>query len=139
MFVCSVCVPLEVEAMSSGAIISKFKEEHAFEKRKQEAQKMRDKYPDRIPVIVERAPHSDINEIDKKKYLVPKDLTVGQFVHVIRKRIKLDAEKAIFIFVNNMLPATASMMSTIYDEHKDEDGFLYVTYNGEDTYGQLQL
>lgn len=76
------------------------------EKRKQEAQKMRQKYPDRIPVIVERAPNSDIAEIDKKKYLVPTDLTVGQFVHVIRKRIKLNAEKAIFIFVNNMLPPT---------------------------------
>lgn len=26
-------------------------------------------------------------------------------------------------------------MSTIYDEKKDEDGFLYVTYSGENTFG----
>jgi len=38
------------------------------------------------------------------RYLVPADLTVGQFVFVIRKRIKLDAEKAIFVFVDNVLP-----------------------------------
>ena len=31
---------------------------------------MREKYPDRIPVIVERAAGSDIPDIDKKKYLV---------------------------------------------------------------------
>ena len=26
-------------------------------------------------------------------------------------------------------------MSAIYDERKDEDGFLYVTYSGENTFG----
>jgi len=71
---------------------------------------------------------SDITAIDKKKYLVPSDLTVGQFCYVIRKRIKLAPEKAIFIFVNEVLPPTAALMSSIYEEHKDEDGFLYITY-----------
>ena len=69
------------------------------------------------------------------RYLVPSDLTVGQFVYVIRKRIKLEPEKAIFIFVNNTLPSTAALMSQIYKDHKDEDGFLYVTYSGENTFG----
>nr|GLL45015.1 autophagy-related protein 8f [Ipomoea trifida] len=69
------------------------------------------------------------------RYLVPADLTVGQFVYVIRKRIKLSAEKAIFIFVDNVLPPTGAIMSAIYDEKKDEDGFLYVTYSGENTFG----
>jgi GABA(A) receptor-associated protein len=61
---------------------------------------------------------SDIATIDKKKYLVPADLTVGQFVYVIRKRIKLSPEKAIFIFVDEVLPPTAALMSSIYEEHK---------------------
>lgn len=90
---------------------------------------------DRPQVIVEKAEKSDIPDLDKKKYLVPADLTVGQFVYVIRKRIKLSAEKAIFIFVNNVLPPTAALMSSIYDEHKDEDGFLYIAYSGENTFG----
>jgi hypothetical protein len=42
------------------------------------------------------------------RYLVPADLTVGQFVYVIRKRIKLSSEKAIFIFVKNVLPPTGN-------------------------------
>ncbi|TYH58765.1 hypothetical protein ES332_D08G176900v1 [Gossypium tomentosum] len=96
-------------------------------KRRAEAARIRGKYPDRIPVIVEKAERSDIPNIDKKKYLVPADLTVGQFIYVIRKRIKLSAEKAIFIFVDGVLPPTGAIMSTIYDEKKDEDGFLYVT------------
>ncbi|CAK9311095.1 unnamed protein product [Citrullus colocynthis] len=114
---------------------SYFKQEHDLEKRKAEAARIREKYPDRIPVIVEKAERSDIPSIDKKKYLVPADLTVGQFVYVIRKRIKLSPEKAIFIFVDNVLPPTGAIMSAIYEEKKDEDGFLYVTYSGENTFG----
>ncbi|KXZ49055.1 hypothetical protein GPECTOR_23g140 [Gonium pectorale] len=114
-----------------------FKQEHSLEKRKAEAARIKEKYPDRIPVIVEKAERSDIPDIDKKKYLVPSDLTVGQFVYVIRKRIKLSPEKAIFIFVKNVLPPTAHLMSVIYEDHKDEDGFLYITYSGENTFGAL--
>ncbi|CAI5478704.1 unnamed protein product [Closterium sp. Yama58-4] len=115
---------------------SAFKKEHPLEKRKAEASRIREKYPDRIPVIVQKAPRSDIPEIDKKKYLVPAELAVGQFVFIIRKRIKLHPEKAIFVFVNSVLPPTASLMSAIYEEHKDPDGFLYMTYSGETTFGR---
>ena len=116
---------------------SSFKLAHPFEKRKEEAARIRAKYPERIPIIVEKADRSDIPAVDKKKYLVPPDLTVGQFVFVVRKRIKLSPEKAIFIFVNNTLPQTASLMSAIYEENKDDDGFLYLTYSGENTFGCL--
>ena len=75
-------------------------------------------------MICEKVEKSDIATIDKKKYLVPADLTVGQFVYVIRKRIKLSPEKAIFIFVDEVLPPTAALMSSIYEEHKDEDGYV---------------
>ena len=74
-------------------------------------------------VICEKVEKSDIATIDKKKYLVPADLTVGQFVYVIRKRIKLSPEKAIFIFVDEVLPPTAALMSAIYSEHASDDGF----------------
>lgn len=89
-----------------------------LEKRKAEAERIRQKYPDRIPVICEKVEKSDIPTIDKKKYLVPADLTVGQFVYVIRKRIKLSPEKAIFIFVNEILPPTAGNNLCLHTEKK---------------------
>jgi len=114
---------------------STFKNEHPFEKRAEVASRLRAKYPDRIPVIVEKAPKSDAPDLDKKKYLVPCDITVGKFVYEIRKHMKLSPEKAIFLFVNNVLPPTAALMSHIYERYKDEDSFLYVTYSGENTFG----
>lgn len=66
-----------------------YKEENSFDKRKAEGDKIRRKYPDRIPVIVEKAPNSNLKDLDKKKYLVPSDLTIGQFYFLIRKRLVL--------------------------------------------------
>lgn len=112
-----------------------FKNEHPIEKRKAEADRIRVKYPDRIPVIAEKSEKSDIPDIDKKKYLVPADLSMGQFVYVIRKRMKLPADQAIFIFVNNTLPPSGALMSQIYKDHAESDGFLYLSVSGESTFG----
>uniref|UniRef100_A0A3B3IBU4 GABA(A) receptor-associated protein b n=1 Tax=Oryzias latipes TaxID=8090 RepID=A0A3B3IBU4_ORYLA len=108
-----------------------YKEEHPFEKRRSEGEKIRKKYPDRVPVIVEKAPKARIGDLDKKKYLVPSDLTVGQFYFLIRKRIHLRAEDALFFFVNNVIPPTSATMGLLYQEHHEEDFFLYIAYSDE--------
>tara|TARA_B100002051_G_scaffold275201_2_gene318285 strand:- start:516 stop:872 length:357 start_codon:yes stop_codon:yes gene_type:complete len=105
------------------------------EKRKAEALRIRTKYPDRCCVIVTQAHGSDAPSIDRHKYLVPGDLTVGQFTYVVRKRIKVSSEKAIFMFVNNTLPASSELMSSVYETKKEPDGFLYFIYSGENTFG----
>ena len=117
----------------------RFKSQSTESERTEEAARILDKYPDRLPVIVELDPNnkSDLPEVDKKKYLVPRDLTCGQFMYVIRKRLKLDAEQAIFLFVDGNVPATASLISSVYDEHKDADGFLYMTYGSEHVFGTI--
>ncbi|MBN3273056.1 CNEPA phosphatase, partial [Polyodon spathula] len=112
-----------------------YKEEHPFEKRRSEGEKIRKKYPDRVPVIVEKAPKARIGDLDKKKYLVPSDLTVGQFYFLIRKRIHLRAEDALFFFVNNVIPPTSATMGLLYQEHHEEDFFLYIAYSDESVYG----
>jgi len=53
--------------------------------------------------------------------------------------MKLNPEQAIFLFVNDTLPPTAALMSQIYEKNKDEDGFLYVTYSGENTFGDFVI
>ena len=74
----------------------KFKVEHTLEQRKAESERIRQKYPERVPVICEKADRSQtMVDIDKKKYLVPSDLTVGQFMFVIRKRLKLPPEQVV--------------------------------------------
>ena len=42
----------------------------------------------------------------------------------------------LYLFVNGNLPTTSEQMNNIYDKYKSEDGFLYVTYSGENTFGK---
>lgn len=112
-----------------------FKEKHSLEERMLESTRIRDKYPDRVPVIVEVAKRTNLSPPDKYKYLVPLDLSVSQFTHVLRKRMDVTSEKAIFIFVGKVLPLSSALMSTIYNENKENDGFLYMTVAGENTFG----
>ena len=105
-------------------------------KRKQESTRIIAKYPDRIPIICEKnINNKNVPELDKNKYLVPSDLTIGQFVYVIRKRIKLSPEQAIYVFINDKLFPTSALLHDVYKKNKDEDGFLYVCYSGENTFG----
>ena len=53
----------------------------------------------------------------------------------LRKHLKLQPDQAIFVFINNVLPPTGALMSQIYDEHVDEDGFLYVAFSHESVFG----
>jgi GABA(A) receptor-associated protein len=112
-----------------------FKEDHTLEQRCQESNKIRQKYPDRIPVIVQKVEGSNIEKIDKRKYLVPADITAAQFMWIIRKRINLPSERAIFLFVDKMVPQSSWTMGELYSQHKDADGFLYIAYSGENTFG----
>jgi len=115
----------------------KFKQKFTFTQRLNEAEKIIKKYPDRIPVIVQK---SDLDKetkcINKRKYLVPESLTLGQFLFVIRKRLNLGPEKALFLFVNNgFVPPVGSLLGTIYAENANRDKFLYITYSAENTFG----
>lgn len=132
---------------------SSFKQANAINERISQFKKVTENYPNKIPVIVERAqlvdkygnavdPDAEGNpaigllpKIDKNKYLVPGDLTVAQFLCLIRKRIKLGNDQALFIYINGTLPATSAMFASLYADHKDPDGFLYVQYTGESTFG----
>jgi GABA(A) receptor-associated protein len=112
----------------------KFDSEFSFDQRKSEADRILLKYPDRVPIIVEPSEKCKI-EIDKKKYLVPSDLSMGQFLFVIRKRLKLPAEKALFMFIGSHIPSSSSMLSLLYDQHVSPDGFLKITFSEENVFG----
>jgi len=113
-----------------------FKKNNPFDKRFEEANRIRTKYPNRIPVICQRL-STNIPKSNKKKYLVPGDLTLGQFLYVIRRRIMLSSEMGIYLFVgeNNSLLNNTSIINDIYDRYHDKDGFLYINYSGENTFG----
>ena len=115
--------------------MNKFKEKSTFEKRKQESTNICEKYPGRVPVIVQKYYKSTLPEVDKCKYLVPKDMTMGQFLFVIRRRVKLEPAHALFITVNGLMTTAGKTIGEVYEEEQDDDGFVYILYTNENTFG----
>lgn len=111
-----------------------FFEKYTHDERLAESKKIMARYRTSIPVIVEPKDES-VRKIDKTKFLVPKDLTFGQFMYVVRKRLALRPEQSIFMFCKGTLPTSTE---TIYNIHKTfgaSDGFLYIKYAFENTFG----
>lgn len=116
---------------------NRFTDKYSFEERIRETTKILYLHPERVPVICERASAApnDCPKIDKNKYLVPRDFSLGQFIYTIRKRLNLEPEKAIFLFVNGSIMPLSLIFNVIYESCKSPDGFLYITYSFENTFG----
>jgi len=106
----------------------------SFDERKADSDRIRKKYPDRVPIILSRYSRTDVL-VDKYKYLSPCDVTVMSLLYHIRKSIKLRPEQAIYLMINEEMCNTTLTMDSIYETKKDKDGFLYITYSNENTFG----
>ena len=115
-----------------------FKQLYSLNQRKNECEKILLKYPNRIPIICEKNYNStNVPDIDKHKYLVSRDLTLGQFMHIIRQRMNLSAEVGLYIFISGFIPTNSQFLSNLYVDFRDDDGFLYVIYDLENTFGTI--
>lgn len=115
-----------------------FRNKHSLEDRIKESTRIKEKYPDKVPIIVTKSKSAQKNlvNIDRNKFLAPEDLTIGQFLTVIRKRINIAEAESIFLFIDdNTMPPSSSSLTMVYNEHKNEDGFLYITYCSENVFG----
>ncbi|KAL8546689.1 hypothetical protein ACS0TY_006425 [Phlomoides rotata] len=110
-----------------------FKETMSFERRQTITAWASEKHSLRLMVILENAWKSQLPDLNKNMYLVPNVWTVRTFVSLVQDKLKLTSTvgKPIFLFVKDMLLLTDTFMSDIYEEHKDVDRFLYMTYSGE--------
>lgn len=115
--------------------IEEFKKKYMFEQRREKSAKLIEKYPNRIPIFAERRGGTEMPELLSSHFLLNSDMTIGHFMFMLRKRIKLNQEQGIYVFVNNILPPTQSTLIKVYNEYKDADGYLYLNYSGESTFG----
>ena len=115
----------------------------SLDERKRKSKKLLDEYPDRVPVIVLKLskfnPHANLQ---KSKFLCPKDLTVGQLLHVVRKFMEdLKSSQSLFLMLEatKFLPPTGDRLGDVYYNHRDEDGFLYFVVYTENVFGSFIL
>ncbi|XP_054432751.1 microtubule-associated proteins 1A/1B light chain 3C [Pteronotus mesoamericanus] len=114
-----------------------FKQRKSLATRQEQVAGIRAKFPNKIPVVVERySKEKSLPLLDKTKFLVPQELTMTQFLSIIRSRMVLGATEAFYLLVNNKSAVSMSVtMAEIYRDYRDEDGFLYMTYTSQEMFG----
>lgn len=117
--------------------------EATFEYRSHLSSAIRTKYPDRCPIIVEISKGGNLHKrnirLTKNKFLTSHDSTLAQFVYTFKKGKfldRLDEQEAIFFFFDdNTIPSNSTLMGDLYKTYQEDDGFLYVKVDTENTFG----
>jgi GABA(A) receptor-associated protein len=107
----------------------------------EEFRKFKEKYPNKIPVFVRRGEYccDNVPELQKRKFIVPLNITAGDFIIILRNYMELPIDVPLFLFINDTLVNTRALISELYDLYKSLDGGLRVRYLSENTFGAIGI
>jgi GABA(A) receptor-associated protein len=113
-----------------------YKKVVSFKTRKEETERVRRKYPNRIPCYISFKPGTKAPTLDKPKFLIPDEFKMSHVFWIIRKRMNLLDTESLFFLVNGKIhPSSSTLLKQMYTDYKDEDGMLYIEYYSENTFG----
>lgn len=105
-----------------------------FEERSKESEIILKKYQNKIPVIINEC-YDEVKDRIKRKILLPKEITVSEFLYVLRTKFNINSEESLLVFVNGKIPTSTTSMIYLYEKYKEKDNFLYISIVKENTFG----
>lgn len=112
---------------------------HSLEKRLELNKTLRKQYPKYIAIIVEKRYGSKLPNINKRKYLVNGSSQIGTFVRILCNNYitRFSSSQMIWLSTHDgvMFAPCSETIDFFYAKNKSADGFLYLLYDEENTFG----
>lgn len=127
----------------AGALwVKDFRAKHTWQERLCKNRDIRQKYPDRIPILVDAYKKKGGYVLKQHKFLCPKEYTLGQFLFNLMKHFEVTDGKntaldslRLFISDKPILGSINASIQHLYLDHQNVDGFLYMYYDTEEAFG----
>ena len=132
---------------SASSFKTSFKDSVTEEERAAKAKRFLERYPDSVPIICEKYSKSTLLELENRKFIVPRMMTVSEFKQILQKHLKekmakepdssKPAMESFQVFcTGNIEPNGSTILYQVHDTYKDKDGFLYLKYSSSNCFGQ---
>lgn len=120
-----------------GIITSRFKSKYMFAaERKTKSDRIRQKYPTKIPVIIESGAITLKDIRFGMPIVIERGTSIAQLQRFVRDQLGIRGYEAIYLFVaNKVIASGTSTLGSLDQIYCDSDGFLYIKYISENVFG----
>lgn len=100
------------------------------EKRLEQTNKMKKRFPDRIPLLLSPRKQftSEIPIVSRNKMMIPTHMNCDQLKDVIGRQLRR-VDDTIRIWIGGSIRTGHTLVNHLYDKYKDKNGFLVVEYD----------
>ncbi len=123
--------------MSIPPVIS-YRESTSFNQRKNKSLLLLERFEGRVPIILEKSNKDSVLPFPTKyKYIISLDMTIANVLNILKKNLNINETISIYLMCkdHNIMLSGSQSIEYIYNNYKNEDGFLYLTYCSENVFG----
>lgn len=108
----------------------KYMEKYSLEEREKLYARMTKQYPGYVFVILEKLPSANLPVLERNKFAIWDQYSVGHFHHSVRQEMQLRPDVPMFFFCPDRIPigSDSTRMCELHKRLAAEDGHIYMIY-----------
>ena len=72
------------------------------------------------------------------RFLVPRMSSISKIRVMLSKALVINVDESLYLFVENKVINSSLPIQSYYEKHKDNDGFLYMSFSEHASFGKHQ-